>query len=56
MFCRDIYYKDPSLFRNQEVVDRYIDDLAYTFEVSRSSLNVVGFLGLDISSQIRSPY
>ncbi|SLM37891.1 Winged helix-turn-helix DNA-binding domain [Lasallia pustulata] len=38
---RDIYYKDPSLFCKQEVVDRYIDDLAYTFEVPRSALNVV---------------
>lgn len=53
---RDIYYKDPSLFCKQEVVDRYIDDLAYTFEVPRSALNVVGFLGLAISNQSISPY
>lgn len=53
---RDIYYKDPSLFGKQDAVDRYVDDLAYTFEVPRSALNVVGFPCLVISSQSVSPY
>lgn len=38
---RDIYYHDPDLFRQQETVDRYIDDIAHTFQVTRSALNVV---------------
>ncbi|MCJ1300660.1 hypothetical protein MMC08_003457 [Hypocenomyce scalaris] len=46
---RDIYYKDSSLFGKQTVVDRYVDDLAYTFEVQRSALNVVGLPGEIIS-------
>ncbi|KAL9063181.1 MAG: hypothetical protein Q9157_008364 [Trypethelium eluteriae] len=37
---RDIYYHDPNLFTKQEIVDRYVDDIAYTFEVPRSLLNV----------------
>ncbi|KIW07325.1 uncharacterized protein PV09_02175 [Verruconis gallopava] len=37
---RDIYYRDPTLFSKQAVVDRFIDDLAYTFGVSRLLLNV----------------
>lgn len=37
---RDIYYRDPALFGKQTHVDRYVDDIAYTFGVSRSSLNV----------------
>ncbi|KAK8164752.1 Spo11/DNA topoisomerase VI subunit A [Phyllosticta citrichinensis] len=37
---REIYYRTPSLFLNQAVVDRYVDDLAFTFEVSRFALNV----------------
>jgi meiotic recombination protein SPO11 len=36
-----MYYRDPALFSNQAVVDRYVDELAYTFGVSRSLLNVV---------------
>lgn len=40
---RDIYYKDPSLFRRQAVVDCYVDDLAYSFRVPRASLNVVSY-------------
>lgn len=39
---RDIYYRDPSLFKKQEVVDRYIDDIAFTCKVTRKDLNVVG--------------
>ncbi|PMD12317.1 DNA topoisomerase IV, alpha subunit [Hyaloscypha hepaticicola] len=38
---RDIYYRDPELFMRQAVVDRYIDDIAYTFGVGRDALNVV---------------
>lgn len=41
MLCRNIYYKDPALFKRQEVVDRYVDILAYTFGVRRAELNVV---------------
>lgn len=39
---RNIYYQDPALFKTQRVVDRYVDILAYTFEVPRAALNVVG--------------
>jgi DNA topoisomerase VI subunit A len=39
--CRDIYYRDPELFTKQAVVDRYVDDIAYTFGVPRLLLNVV---------------
>ncbi|CAG8972767.1 hypothetical protein HYALB_00006859 [Hymenoscyphus albidus] len=38
---RDIYYRDPELFVKQAVVDRYVDDIAYTFAVERDALNVV---------------
>ncbi|KAL3423097.1 type IIB DNA topoisomerase [Phlyctema vagabunda] len=38
---RDIYYRDPELFLKQAVVDRYVDDLAYTFGVERDAMNVV---------------
>ncbi|KAE9966239.1 hypothetical protein EG328_009080 [Venturia inaequalis] len=37
---RDLYYRDPALFSNQTVVDRYVDDLACTFGVPRALLNV----------------
>ncbi|KAK6442181.1 endodeoxyribonuclease [Oleoguttula sp. CCFEE 5521] len=37
---RDIYYRDPALFNKQSTVDRYVDDIAYTFGVPRSALNV----------------
>ncbi|KAL9612689.1 MAG: hypothetical protein Q9167_002725 [Letrouitia subvulpina] len=40
-FIRNIYYKDPALFKSQAVVDRYVDILAYTFGVQRAALNVV---------------
>jgi hypothetical protein len=39
---RDIYYRDPELFRSQSVVDRYVDVVAYTCGVTRIDLNVVG--------------
>jgi len=35
-----MYYRDPALFGSQAHVDRYADDLAYTFNVPRSALNV----------------
>lgn len=41
MWSRNIYYKDPALFRSQSVVDRYIDIVAYTLGVQRAALNVV---------------
>lgn len=37
---RDIYYRDPALFGKQGHVDRYVDDIAFTFGVPRSALNV----------------
>jgi meiotic recombination protein SPO11 len=40
MTKRDIYYRHPDLFVKQSVVDRYVDDLACTFGVSRVQLNV----------------
>jgi meiotic recombination protein SPO11 len=44
---RDIYYRDPELFIKQAVVDRYVDDIAYTLGVGRDALNVVwSFWGL----------
>jgi len=39
-FARDMYYRDPELFLKQAVVDRYVDDLAYTLGVERDALNV----------------
>lgn len=38
---RNIFYKDPVLFKSQSVVDRYIDIVAYTLGVQRAALNVV---------------
>jgi meiotic recombination protein SPO11 len=40
MTKRDIYYKHPDLFMKQAVVDRYVDDLACTLDISRSQLSV----------------
>ncbi|KAF1835351.1 DNA topoisomerase IV, alpha subunit [Decorospora gaudefroyi] len=40
MTKRDIYYRHPDLFVKQSVVDRYVDDLACTFGVHRSQLNL----------------
>ncbi|RMZ31040.1 hypothetical protein D0859_04839 [Hortaea werneckii] len=39
-YTRDIYYRDVALFGKQAIVDRYVDDLAFTFIVPRSALNV----------------
>lgn len=41
---RDIYYRDRELFMKQAVVDRYVEDLAYTLEVERDALNIVSLL------------
>lgn len=38
---RDLYYRHPDLFVKQSIVDRYVDDLACTFGITRSQLNVV---------------
>ncbi|KAF2125542.1 DNA topoisomerase IV, alpha subunit [Dothidotthia symphoricarpi CBS 119687] len=40
MTKRDIYYRHPDLFVKQSVVDRYVDDLACTFGITRSELHV----------------
>lgn len=40
MELHDIYYHHPDLFLKQAVVDRYVDDLACTFGITRSQLNV----------------
>lgn len=40
MQTRDLYYRDPALFGNQGVVDRYVDSIAYTLGVPRALLNV----------------
>ncbi|KAG8882980.1 endodeoxyribonuclease [Tulasnella sp. 331] len=37
---RDMFYKDLPIFRKQSVVDKLVDDLAATFELTRSDLNV----------------
>lgn len=52
-WSRYIYYQDPALFKTQRVVDRYVDILAYTFEVPRAALNVVG--APNDSQQPKSP-
>lgn len=39
--ARDIYYKDPALFVKQSIVDRYVEDISFTFSVPRSALCVV---------------
>ncbi|KXJ93479.1 Spo11/DNA topoisomerase VI subunit A [Microdochium bolleyi] len=38
---RNIYYQDPGLFGSQDYVDRLVDDIAFTFGVSRDALNIV---------------
>ncbi|KAL4579908.1 hypothetical protein LXL04_010650 [Taraxacum kok-saghyz] len=38
---RDIYYMHPSVFREQSVVDRAINDICILFKCSRHNLNVV---------------
>jgi DNA topoisomerase VI subunit A len=38
---RELYYRDPNLFRSQSNVDRYLEDIARSFGIPRSMLNVV---------------
>lgn len=40
---RDIFYQDPVYFGSQKIVDRYIDDIAFTLDVDRAALHVVGY-------------
>lgn len=42
--CRDLYYRNPTLFKNQDYVDQLVDDVAFTFGVGRDDLNIVRFL------------
>ncbi|EFR00877.1 meiotic recombination protein spo11 [Nannizzia gypsea CBS 118893] len=37
---RDIFYQDPVYFGSQTLVDRYIDDIAFTLDVDRAALHV----------------
>ncbi|KAI5299740.1 Non-essential glycogen phosphorylase [Ascosphaera pollenicola] len=37
---RDLYYLDPVHFGKQAVVDRYVDDIAFTMGVDRTALHV----------------
>lgn len=45
---RNIYYKDPELFKSQKVVDRYVDILSYTFGLQRAALHVVSLLAYHV--------
>ncbi|QSL64903.1 hypothetical protein MERGE_002207 [Pneumocystis wakefieldiae] len=38
---RNIYYRDINLFKESRIVDKIIEDIAYTFRVQRSALNVL---------------
>ncbi|KAI9647676.1 endodeoxyribonuclease [Ciborinia camelliae] len=38
---RDMYYRDPELFTKQTIVDRFVDDIAYTLGMKRDALNVM---------------
>lgn len=42
MLTRNIFYQARDLFREQAVVDRLVDDVAFTLGVGRHSLNIVG--------------
>ncbi|EDN96603.1 hypothetical protein SS1G_01529 [Sclerotinia sclerotiorum 1980 UF-70] len=37
---RDMYYRDPELFTKQAIVDRFVDDIAYTLGLKRDAMNV----------------
>ena len=41
MPVRDIYYRDPLLYKHQATVDRYVDDIAYTCHATRKDIHVV---------------
>ena len=36
----EIFYREPDLFKKQETVDRYINDIAYTCGVTRADLSI----------------
>ncbi|KAG5513733.1 hypothetical protein PMAC_000771 [Pneumocystis sp. 'macacae'] len=38
---RNIFYRDVNLFKEQKIVDNLIEDIAFTFKVRRSALNVL---------------
>jgi hypothetical protein len=38
---RDVFYQDVALFSSQTTVDRYVDEIANSFDVPRSLLHVV---------------
>ncbi|KAF9443832.1 DNA topoisomerase IV, alpha subunit [Macrolepiota fuliginosa MF-IS2] len=40
MTKRDMFYNDVQLFKSQRTVDTLVDDLAATFDLDRSSLNI----------------
>ncbi|KAL5528301.1 SPO11 [Sanghuangporus sanghuang] len=40
MTKRDLYYRDVTLFKSQTKVDTLVDDLAATFAINRSNLNI----------------
>lgn len=45
---RDIFYQDPVYFGSQKLVDRYVDDIAFTFGVDRAALHVVWYFSIRI--------
>ncbi|OAL69374.1 hypothetical protein A7D00_6493 [Trichophyton violaceum] len=55
---RDIFYQDPVYFGSQRLVDRYIDDIAFTLDVSRAALHVAaaakGAIGGNFSITMKS--
>ncbi|KAK5072427.1 endodeoxyribonuclease [Lithohypha guttulata] len=56
---RDIYYHQPELFGKQEVVDRWIDDIAFTCGVTRKDLMVTAspkglVCGLCVEERVQS--
>lgn len=38
---RDVFYKDVGQFGSQGVVDQLVDDIAATWDLQRSDLNIV---------------
>ncbi|KAF9538247.1 endodeoxyribonuclease [Mortierella hygrophila] len=51
---RDMYYRDVMAFGSQTAVDGIVEDLACTFEVPRSSLNVVAGIRSVVFGSIRT--
>lgn len=50
---RDMYYRDVMAFGRQTAVDEIVEDLACTFEVPRSSLNVVAGIRSVVFGSVR---